>query len=427
MSGANPAEVSRRWRLGRFSRRSSGDRAVVDHRGGPRGAGSGRPPRRRPDPARRHHHPLGAPGRPARAGRTRVRVRPPPEEADAGAPPSSPRIWMTTKTSRPALRPSSRARARTRARATRRIRPAARSPAAGTISSSRRSPTRAGWPCRSATCRPRSSTPRRRTRRRPSSPCHGTRPSASRSWTWRRWWTWPFNSCSSSWSPRRPCSTRAWKSPSPTLRAAMRRRPRQGRPRRLDDLMNDYILVEIDPAGAIRIDREPVAAAMPALVERLRAARERTGRQDDAAVGRLHHAAPQRRAGLRRRQRDRPGDRRRSTLGTRRGEVSGSWFVKRRRLLERLTTVGVQPRINESLDHGGHLGPIEQREAEPVALNRDCRRVRASSRGLRIGAADRFLKTFHHPWRSRNVLLNYNSLPSPGRAQPGRRVHHERR
>ena len=40
-----------------------------------------------------------------------------------------------------------------------------------------------------------------------------------------------------------------------------------------------YIVVEIDPAGAMKIDREPVAARMDALVARLRAAREQTGRK----------------------------------------------------------------------------------------------------------------------------------------------------
>jgi biopolymer transport protein ExbD len=53
----------------------------------------------------------------------------------------------------------------------------------------------------------------------------------------------------------------------------------QGRSRTLDDLKDDFILVEIDAAGAIKIDREPVAAALGELVERLRSARERTGRK----------------------------------------------------------------------------------------------------------------------------------------------------
>ena len=49
--------------------------------------------------------------------------------------------------------------------------------------------------------------------------------------------------------------------------------------RNLNDLKNDYILVEIDPAGDMKIDREPVAAEMTALVERLRQAREKTHRK----------------------------------------------------------------------------------------------------------------------------------------------------
>jgi biopolymer transport protein ExbD len=53
----------------------------------------------------------------------------------------------------------------------------------------------------------------------------------------------------------------------------------QGRSRSLDDLKDDYILVEIDPAGSMKIDREPVAADMAGLIERLRDAREKTGRK----------------------------------------------------------------------------------------------------------------------------------------------------
>jgi biopolymer transport protein ExbD len=53
----------------------------------------------------------------------------------------------------------------------------------------------------------------------------------------------------------------------------------QGRTRTPDDLKNDFILVDIDPAGGVKIDREPVASEMSALVERLREARERTGRK----------------------------------------------------------------------------------------------------------------------------------------------------
>ncbi len=53
----------------------------------------------------------------------------------------------------------------------------------------------------------------------------------------------------------------------------------QGKAQTLSDLKNDFILVEIDAGGAMKIDREPVAPQMPALVERLRSARETTGRK----------------------------------------------------------------------------------------------------------------------------------------------------
>jgi biopolymer transport protein ExbD len=52
----------------------------------------------------------------------------------------------------------------------------------------------------------------------------------------------------------------------------------QGRNRTLDDLQEDYILVEIDPEGRIQIDREPVAADVDELAARLRSAREKTNR-----------------------------------------------------------------------------------------------------------------------------------------------------
>ena len=94
----------------------------------------------------------------------------------------------------------------------------------------------------------------------------------------------------------------------------------QGRSRSLDDLKDDYILVEIDDSGAMKLDREPIAPVMETLVEQLRRAREKTGPQDHAPLRGLHHPPPQRRAGLRRRQRDRPGDRHRqaaSPPGTR--------------------------------------------------------------------------------------------------------------
>ncbi len=53
----------------------------------------------------------------------------------------------------------------------------------------------------------------------------------------------------------------------------------QGKSKNLDDLKDDFILVEIDSAGAMKIDREAVAANMNAIVERLRSAREKTGRK----------------------------------------------------------------------------------------------------------------------------------------------------
>ncbi len=53
----------------------------------------------------------------------------------------------------------------------------------------------------------------------------------------------------------------------------------QGRSRTLDDFKDDFILVEIDAGGAMKIDREPVTANMETLVELLRKSREKTGRQ----------------------------------------------------------------------------------------------------------------------------------------------------
>jgi len=53
----------------------------------------------------------------------------------------------------------------------------------------------------------------------------------------------------------------------------------QGKSRSLDDLKETYILVEIDPAGAVKVDNEPIAADPRALAGRLRALRERTGRK----------------------------------------------------------------------------------------------------------------------------------------------------
>ncbi len=53
----------------------------------------------------------------------------------------------------------------------------------------------------------------------------------------------------------------------------------QGKAQTLSDLKNDFILVEIDASGVMKIDREQVAPRMSALVERLRSARETTGRK----------------------------------------------------------------------------------------------------------------------------------------------------
>ncbi|WP_165072828.1 biopolymer transporter ExbD [Paludisphaera rhizosphaerae] len=53
----------------------------------------------------------------------------------------------------------------------------------------------------------------------------------------------------------------------------------QARNRTLDDLKNDYILVEIDAEGNVKIDQEPVPAQVEALVQRLREARDKTDRK----------------------------------------------------------------------------------------------------------------------------------------------------
>jgi hypothetical protein len=47
----------------------------------------------------------------------------------------------------------------------------------------------------------------------------------------------------------------------------------------MEDIKDDYILVEIDATGAYKIDHEPVEPRMEALVERLRKARESTHRK----------------------------------------------------------------------------------------------------------------------------------------------------
>ena len=68
----------------------------------------------------------------------------------------------------------------------------------------------------------------------------------------------------------------------------------QGRSRSLDDLKDDYILVEIDDRGAMKLDREPIEPVQETLVENLRRAREKTGRKSmllAADFGTLHRNA----------------------------------------------------------------------------------------------------------------------------------------
>ncbi len=52
----------------------------------------------------------------------------------------------------------------------------------------------------------------------------------------------------------------------------------QGQSKSMEDLKETYIVVEIDAAGALKVDNEPTAADMSALVARLRDLRERTKR-----------------------------------------------------------------------------------------------------------------------------------------------------
>jgi biopolymer transport protein ExbD len=53
----------------------------------------------------------------------------------------------------------------------------------------------------------------------------------------------------------------------------------QGRSKSIDELEKDYILVEVDAAGALKVDRQPIAADRAALAEKLRATRQATGRK----------------------------------------------------------------------------------------------------------------------------------------------------
>jgi biopolymer transport protein ExbD len=53
----------------------------------------------------------------------------------------------------------------------------------------------------------------------------------------------------------------------------------QARAKSVDELEKDYILVEVDAAGAIKIDRQPVPAQRAVLIEKLRKTREDTQRK----------------------------------------------------------------------------------------------------------------------------------------------------
>jgi biopolymer transport protein ExbD len=53
----------------------------------------------------------------------------------------------------------------------------------------------------------------------------------------------------------------------------------QGHSRSVEDLQKDFVLVEIDTSGEVKIDRESVSASVDAIAERLRTARDKTGRK----------------------------------------------------------------------------------------------------------------------------------------------------
>ncbi len=72
----------------------------------------------------------------------------------------------------------------------------------------------------------------------------------------------------------------------------------QGRSRTLDDLKDDYILVEIDDRGAMKLDREPIEPVRETLVENLRPRPREDRSQGDAPLRGLWHPSSQRRAGL---------------------------------------------------------------------------------------------------------------------------------
>ncbi len=54
----------------------------------------------------------------------------------------------------------------------------------------------------------------------------------------------------------------------------------QSRAKSMDELEKDFILVEVDAEGAVKIDHLPVPADRAALIEKLRTARESTGRKE---------------------------------------------------------------------------------------------------------------------------------------------------
>ncbi|WP_435017412.1 ExbD/TolR family protein [Tundrisphaera sp. TA3] len=70
----------------------------------------------------------------------------------------------------------------------------------------------------------------------------------------------------------------------------------QGRPKPVEELEKDFILVEVDGAGALRIDHQPVPGEPGAIATRLRSAREATGRT--AMLLSADYAAPHRAAVL---------------------------------------------------------------------------------------------------------------------------------
>ncbi len=53
----------------------------------------------------------------------------------------------------------------------------------------------------------------------------------------------------------------------------------QARSKSIDELEKDYILVEVDAGGSVKVDRQPIKPDRAALAERLRSAREATGRK----------------------------------------------------------------------------------------------------------------------------------------------------